>query len=147
MRTLLVKPAEPENITFRDMSRWAVGVVLVPLIVILLVLFVCFGCATVDKGATTSQKVEPVSTWRAVAFSAAALDLGTTFAGQRSGAREQNPILGQGRGRILALNVVLLSVVWLASRELEPEEQVKLWRWVAALHLGAAAWNVHELKR
>ena len=71
MRTLLVKPAEPENITFRDMSRWAVGVVLVPLIVILLVLFVCFGCATVDKGATTSQKVEPVSTWRAVAFSAA----------------------------------------------------------------------------
>jgi hypothetical protein len=61
--------------------------------------------------------------------------------------REVNPILTSDPKRIVVIQAAILAGIWLLSMDLEPAQQVKLWRWVAALHLGAAAYNVSQGKR
>jgi hypothetical protein len=105
----------------------------------------CVGCAT--TGVVRGEREPKVAAWRAAAFTAAGLDLATTFAGQQSGAREQNPALGQQPQRIALASAAILGAVWLLSRDLKPAQQVRLWKWVAALHLGAASWNASQFRR
>src|SRR3972149_3777522 len=70
---------------------------------------------------------EAAASWRTVAVVSAAADLATTFIGQRSGAREQNPLLGQQPQRIVAGNAVILGAVWWLSRDLTPGQQRRIW--------------------
>jgi hypothetical protein len=72
--------------------------------------------------------------------------MATTLIAQRSGAREQNPVLGQQPQGIVAVNAAILGAVWWLSRDLPLEQQTRLWKWVAALHCGAALWNGSQLK-
>jgi hypothetical protein len=85
--------------------------------------------------------------WRGFAVTATALDLGATLAGMRAGAQEQNPVLGQRPARIVAVNAAILGAVWWFSRDLPPERQARIWKWVGALHLGAALWNWNQVKQ
>jgi len=102
-------------------------------------------CASTGQGHRPAG--ESVTTWRAIAVASAAADLATTLIGQRSGAREQNPVLGQQPQRIVAVNLAILGAVWWFSRDLLPEQQARIWKWVAVVHLGAAMWNTSQLKR
>lgn len=112
---------------------------------VLLLAVLCAAC--VSTGQQSGDVREKVVTWRAVAFASAAVDLATTFAGQRSGARERNALLGQQPVRIAAISTVILGVVWWLSRDLPVEQQTRIWKWVAAAHLGAAVWNGGQLRR
>jgi hypothetical protein len=61
------------------------------------------------------------------------------------GAREQNPFMASAPpARIVAIEAAILAGIWLLSRDLEPEQQAKVWKWVTALHLGAVAWNLTQ---
>jgi hypothetical protein len=92
-------------------------------------------------GCTTTQ-------WRGAAVGATALDTAVTINMINHGAREQNPFMASAPpARIVAIEAAILAGIWLLSMDLEPAQQVKLWRWVAALHLGAAAYNVTQGKR
>lgn len=92
------------------------------------------------------NRTQNLATWRAVAFSSAAVDVATTVIGQRSAAREQNSLLGQQPVRIAALNAAILGAVWWFSRDLPPTQQARIWKYIAAFHLGAAVWNGNQLK-
>jgi hypothetical protein len=105
----------------------------------------CVGCAT--TGVVKSEPEQKAVVWRAFAFGAVALDLATTFTGQRSGAEEQNPALGQQPQRIALVSAAVLAGIWLFSRDMEPRQQATIWKWVAVLHLGAASWNASQLKK
>ncbi len=89
--------------------------------------------------------------WRGMAVGAAAVDTTITVAlvqsNEKQSFREVNPILTSDPKRIVAIQAAILAAVWILSMDLEPAQQVKLWRWVAALHLGAAAYNVTQGKR
>jgi hypothetical protein len=102
-------------------------------------------CASSGQG--NQGTPEKVTAWRTLAIASAGADVGTTLIGQRSGAREQNQLLGQQPQQIVAVNAVILSAVWWLSHDLPAEQQVRVWKWVAALHLGAALWNGSQLKR
>jgi len=103
----------------------------------LLALLLLAGCASTN--------------WRGVAVGATALDTAVTVAlvqsNERQSFREVNPILTSDPKRIVAIQAAILAAVWLLSRDLEPAQRVKLWKWVAALHLGAVAYNVTQGKR
>ena len=111
----------------------------------LLLAVLCAACASTSQ--TTEQRHESVATWRVVAVASAGADMATSLIGQRSGAREQNPLLGQRPQRIVAINAAILGAVWWLSRDLSPQQQARIWKWVAALHLGAAFWNGSQLRR
>lgn len=100
----------------------------------LLALLLLAGCASTN--------------WRGVAFGTVALDTAVTVAlvqsNEEQSYREVNPILTSDPKRIVTIQVAILTTVWLLSRNLEPEQQVKLWKWVAALHLGAVVYNLSE---
>jgi len=112
---------------------------------VLLFAVLCAACASTGRGDEDARA--GVTTWRAVAVAGAGADVATTLFGQHSGAREQNPILGQQPQRILAVNAAILGAVWWLSRDLPPERQTRIWKWVAALHCGAALWNVSQIHR
>ena len=112
---------------------------------LLLLTVLCAACASTGRPERSAAE-RPV-TWRTVALASAGADLATTFIGQRSGGREQNPLLGQRPDRILAVNAAVLGAVWWFSRDLPPDQQARIWKWVAALHLGAAVWNIVELRK
>jgi len=103
--------------------------------------------ACASTGQYSGEAAGKVTTWRAVAVASVGVDVATTLIAQRSGAREQNPVLGQQPQRIIALNAAILGAVWWLSRDLPPEQQTRIWKWVAAFHLGAAVWNGSQLKR
>ena len=103
--------------------------------------------ACASTGQYSGEGSEKVTTWRTVAIATAGADVATTLIAQHSGAREQNPILGQQPQRIVAVNAAILGAVWWFSRDLPPQQQTQIWRWVAAFHLGAALWNGIQLKR
>ena len=105
----------------------------------------CAACAS--SGPYTGEAAGKVTTWRAVAVASVGVDVATTLIAQRSGAREQNPVLGQQPQRIVAVNAAILGAIWWLSRDLPPEQQTRIWKWVAAFHLGAAVWNGSQLKR
>src|SRR3972149_3506435 len=96
----------------------------------LLLAVLCAACASSSQ--TAEQRRETAASWRTVAVVSAAADLATTFIGQRSGAREQNPLLGQQPQRIVAVNAVILGAVWWLSRDLPPEQQTRVWEGGAA---------------
>jgi hypothetical protein len=96
----------------------------------LLALLLLAGCASTN--------------WRAVAVGATALDTATTIVAINAGAVERNPVLTSSPGRIVAIQAAILAGIWLLSRDLEPEQQAKVWKWVTALHLGAVAWNLTQ---
>jgi len=102
-------------------------------------------CTSISQ--TTEQRRENITTWRVVAVASAGVDVVTTFIGQRSGVREQNPLLGQRSERIIAVNAAILGAVWWFSRDLPPDQQARMWKVIAALHLGAAIWNGSELRK
>jgi len=83
--------------------------------------------------------------WRAVAVGATALDTAVTIAlvqsNEKQSFREVNPILTSDPKRIVAIQAMILAGIWLLSKDLDPEQQVRLWKWVAVLHLGAVAYN------
>jgi hypothetical protein len=103
--------------------------------------------ACASTGQPIREEQQRAAAWRTVAVASAGADLATTFIGQRSGAREQNALLGQRPQRIVAINAAILGAVWWFSRDLPPEQQTRIWKWVAALHLGAALSNGMQLKR
>ena len=105
----------------------------------------CAACAS--TGQQERSAPERPAAWRTVALASAGADVVTTFIGQRSGGREQNPLLGQRPDRIVAFNAAILGVVWWFSRDLSPDQQARIWKVVAALHVGAAVWNVVELRK
>ena len=76
---------------------------------------------------------------------ATALDTAVTIAlvqsNEKQSFREVNPILTSDPKRIVAIQAMILAGIWLLSKDLDPEQQVRLWKWVAALHLGAVAYN------
>ena len=111
---------------------------------LLLLAVLCAACASTER--TTAQSRESAASWRTVAVASAGADLATTFIGQRSGGREQNPLLGQRPDRIVAFNAAILGVVWWFSRDLSPDQQTRIWKVVAALHLGAAFLNGTQLR-
>lgn len=94
--------------------------------------FIAAFCLLLGACASTGQQLggatERATTWRTVAFASAGVDVLTTFIGQQSGAREQNAVLGQQPTRIVAINAAVLGAVWWLSRDLEPGEQVTLWK-------------------
>jgi len=110
---------------------------------LLLLTVLCAACAS--TGQPQKSAVERPARWRTVALASAGADLATTFIGQRSGGREQNPLLGQRPERIIAVNAAILGAVWWFSRDLPPEQQARIWKWVAGLHLAAAVWNGSQL--
>ena len=112
---------------------------------VFLLAVLCAACAS--TGQYSGEAAGKVMTWRTVAVATAAIDVATTFIGQRSGAREQNPLLGQQPQRILAINAAILGAVWWLARDLPPEQQTRIWKWVAAVHFGAALWNGSQVKR
>ena len=112
---------------------------------VLLLAVLCAACAS--TGQYSGEAAGKVTTWRAVAVASVGVDVATTLIAQRSGAREQNPVLGQQPQRIVAVNAAILGAVWWLSRDLPPDQQARFWKWVAALHLGAAVWNGSQLKR
>ena len=103
--------------------------------------------ACASTGRITEQSEESATTWRTVAVASVGADLATTLIGQDSGAREQNPMLGQQPQRIVAVNLAILGAVWWLSRDLPPHQQATVWKWFAAFHLGAAVWNVGQVRR
>jgi len=111
---------------------------------VFLLAVLCAACAS--TGRYSGEAAGKVMTWRTVAVATAAIDVATTFIGQRSGAREQNPLLGQQPQRILAINAAILGAVWWLARDLPPEQQARIWKMIAALHLGAAFWNGAQLR-
>jgi hypothetical protein len=112
---------------------------------VLLLAVLCAACAS--TGQYSGEAAGKVTTWRAVAVASVGVDVATTLIAQRSGAREQNPVLGQQPQRIVAVNAAILGAIWWLSRDLPPEQQTRIWKWVAAFHLGAAVWNGSQLKR
>jgi len=103
--------------------------------------------ACASTGRYTGEAAGKVTAWRTVALASASLDVATTLIAQRSGAREQNPVLSQQPQRIIAISVALLSAIWWLSRDLPPDQKARIWKWVAALHCSAALWNGSQLKR
>jgi len=94
----------------------------------LLALLLLAGCASTN--------------WRAVAVGATALDTAVTINMINHGAREQNPFMASAPpARIVAIEAAILAGIWLLSKDLEPEDQDTIWKWVAVLHLGAVAYN------
>jgi len=112
---------------------------------VLLLAVLCAACASTAR--YSNEATGKVTTWRTVAIASAGIDVATTLIAQRSGAQEQNPLLGQQPQRIVAVNAAILGAIWWLSRDLPPEQQARIWKWVAALHLGAAFWNGTQLKR
>jgi len=100
----------------------------------LLVLLLLAGCASTN--------------WRAVAVGTTALDTAVTVAlvqsNEKQSYREVNPILTSDPKRIVAIQAAILAAVWWLSRDLPPEQQVKVWKWMAALHVGAVVYNLTE---
>ena len=101
----------------------------------LLILLLLAGCASTN--------------WRAVAVGTTALDTAVTVAlvqgNEKQSYREVNPILTSDPKRIVAIQAAILAGIWLLSRDLEPEQQTRIWKWVVALHLGATAYNVYNV--
>ena len=102
-------------------------------------------CASIGRGDEDARA--RVTSWRTVAVASVGLDVATTLIAQRSGAREQNALLGQQPQRIVAVNAAILGALWWFSRDLPPGQQTRIWKWVAALHFGTALWNGTQLKR
>ena len=98
----------------------------------LLVLLLLAGCASTN--------------WRAVAVGTTALDTAVTINMINHGAREQNPFMASAPpARIVAIEAAILAGIWLLSMDFEPEQQARVWKWVAALHLGATTYNVYNV--
>ena len=112
---------------------------------VLLPAILAMACAS--TGRYSGDAAEKVTTWRTVAVASVGLDVATTLIAQRSGAREQNALLGQQPQRIVAVNAAILGAIWWLSRDLPPDQQARIWKGVAALHLGAALWNGSQFKR
>lgn len=81
-----------------------------------------------------------------LAIGATAADCGTTAMALQDGAREANPILGQSAARACVVNAALITVAWLLIRNHDPETQSKVWQFLAALHVAAAANNVYQMR-
>jgi len=112
---------------------------------VFLLAVLCAACASTGQPERSAR--ERPAAWRAVALATAGADLAITFIGQRSGGREQNALLGQQPQRIVAVNAAILGAIWWLSRDLPPDQQARIWKGVAALHLGAALWNGSQFKR
>ena len=111
---------------------------------VLLLTVLCAACASIGRGDEDARA--RVTSWRTVAVASVGLDVATTLIAQRSGAREQNALLGQQPQRIVAINAAILGAVWWLSRDLPPEQQMRIWKMIAALHLGAAFWNGTQVR-
>jgi predicted small secreted protein len=100
--------------------------------VLVLAVFLLSSCTTVSGA-------------RRIAIGATAADSAVTVLAVNRGAREVNPALGQRSGQILAINAAILAAVWYLSRDLSQEQQLKLWRWMAVIRLGAVVWDGREM--
>ena len=87
-----------------------------------------------------------VTGWVAVAGASMAADVAATQTALDRGATEVNPVLGKRptAARMVAVNAAVFAVIYFMTKDLPVETQSKVWRFMAAYHLGCTAWNVSQ---
>ena len=83
------------------------------------------------------------------AIGTAAADVAITVSATRHGATEISPLYGPHPSvtKLVAINTLLLGMVWLATKDMDVDSQRFVWRWIAVLRLGACAWNASQMRR